>query len=404
MRLAAVYAHPIRLTIVTQLHMREMSPSEFFEAFGGTSKSGVHWHFGELVDQGWLRFVRTKKGPRGRPQSYYRTTELAVIDDDTWSELPLSIRTPFSLRTLEQLGERVATALAADTFDSRAERHLTWTSIYLDEPGWSSAIDDMNSCFRSLEQEQADAKVRLDQGGEKAFEMTVALAGFESPHPYRAERTPGPFVEEGRAGSNSPAMRLDSPLPLPVRLAKVFVDPLNLKIVAELNLGVRSPSELAKALEEPLGSIDRRCKILAELGWIVRVEPPSNRSSGKVFYSATGPAVFDTKVWSTMPLEAKRRASWTTIDQFSEKVSEALLAETFDSRLERHLSWIPLLVDERAWHQVIDLLDNYFQTLHKRQDAAKARLRRSGGQGVLGTFLLAGFESPAGGLSAPPAL
>jgi DNA-binding HxlR family transcriptional regulator len=407
-RLAIVYAHPIRLTIVTQLHMREMSPTEFYDSFGGTSASAVHWHFNKLVEHGWLRHVRKKRGPRGRPQNYYRTTELAVINDDTWAELPLSIRTPFSLRTLEQLGERVGVSLDAGTFDSRDDRHLTWTSIILDEAGWSTAIDDVNGCFRSLSQEQADAKVRLDQEDAQPFEMTVALAAFESPQAsdlHRQAERRGPFsLGPGLVPTNSPAMRLDSPLPLPVRLAKVFVDPLNLKIVADLNLGVQSPSQLAAKFDTSTASIDRRCKILADLGWIVRVSSDQSGTLGRgVFYCATGPAVFDTEVWASVPLEARKGASWTTFKQFSEKASEALVAETFDARVERHLSWSPLLVDERAWEQVISILDEFFKSLYKRQEAAKSRLARSNENGLIATFFFAGFESPHGGLSASPA-
>src|SRR6188472_1360841 len=87
-RLGVVWAYPLRLTIVTELYMREMSATEFFKEFGGSSIGNVRWHFQKLREHGWLRFVRTKSGPRGRPQNLYRATELAYYDDECAAELP----------------------------------------------------------------------------------------------------------------------------------------------------------------------------------------------------------------------------------------------------------------------------------------------------------------------------
>jgi hypothetical protein len=60
-RLGIVYADPIRLIIVRELNMREMSPPEFVEEFGGGSVDKVRWHFKKLAAHGWLRKVKTAK-------------------------------------------------------------------------------------------------------------------------------------------------------------------------------------------------------------------------------------------------------------------------------------------------------------------------------------------------------
>jgi hypothetical protein len=137
-RLAVVFADPIRLKIVTELYMQEMSPTEFYETFGGGSATKVNRHFKRLADHGWLRLVRKESGRgnrRGGTEHFYRATELAVFDFETWSELPYPIRAAFSWRTFEQFAQRAGEALEAGTFDSRPERHLSWTPIVLDELG-----------------------------------------------------------------------------------------------------------------------------------------------------------------------------------------------------------------------------------------------------------------------------
>src|SRR6476620_2896023 len=97
-RLGVVWAHPLRLTIVTELYMREMSVTEFFNEFGGSSLGNGRWHFQKLLEHGWIRKVRTKKVARGRPQDVYRATELAFYDDEVAEELPISVRAAFSTR------------------------------------------------------------------------------------------------------------------------------------------------------------------------------------------------------------------------------------------------------------------------------------------------------------------
>jgi hypothetical protein len=49
-RLAVVHDYPLRMKIVTELYMREMSPKEFFDEFGGGSISRVCRHFEKLAE------------------------------------------------------------------------------------------------------------------------------------------------------------------------------------------------------------------------------------------------------------------------------------------------------------------------------------------------------------------
>lgn len=115
--------------------MREMGPKQFFDEIGGPSYDHVRRHFKTLVDYGWLRQVRKKEssGP-GRPEHVYRATELAVIDEATWAEIPLSIRDAFTLQLVQQLSERVGFALEGGMLEGSRERVFRspasrWTSL-----------------------------------------------------------------------------------------------------------------------------------------------------------------------------------------------------------------------------------------------------------------------------------
>jgi len=379
--------------------MREMSPPQFFREFGGGSVDLVRWHFKKLVEYGWLRKVKTAKvpGEPGRPQHFYRATEIALIDTETWEALPLSIRSEYSARALDQLWDQVGRALEAKTLDSRPDRHLTWVPIVLDEQAWKERGRALADCFHALQHEQDDAKVRLQASGEEPVLMTVALAAFESPGALDASCA-RESPSEGLPPLAKPPPGLDLSVPLTMRLAKVFADPLNLKIITELNLGCMSATQLqAKIGDASVYAFDRRCKMLMELGWIIEVDTKTGgkrRGSKEIFYRAVGPVYLDTEMWSYIDEDAKRGATWRTLRQFREKVDEAIQAETFDSRSDRHLTWIPLLLDETGWAQVISLLEALFRSLFTAQVAAEKRLRETGQEGFLATYLVAGFESP----------
>jgi hypothetical protein len=397
-RLSIVYANPVRLRIVTELGMEEMSPQGFYKAFGGGSLKSIERHFRILTDYGWLRFVRTRNvGARGRPQRMFRATGPAVFDDETWEALPYSIRFAFSSRTFEQLIERAMEAMKAGTFDSRTDRHLSWTPLVLDELGWNRVIGRLNTVFEGLSEEQADAKVRLQHSEEAPILMTVGLAGFLSPHPgplTAMHPYPGAFSLD-----LAPVMRLDSSVPFTVRLAKVFADPLNLKIVSETNLRVMSAKELHQTLgpDLPPKVFHRRIKVLESLGWLIKVDTKTGgmrRGSKEHFYAAACPAIYDPDDWPRIPSGEKAVFSRRAFQQLIEKVGEAMRAGTFDARSERHWTWLPLRLDGMGWQQVISTIDDLFRFLFEERDAANFRLAASNDDPLLATVCILGFESP----------
>ena len=69
----------------------------------------------------------------------------------------------------------------AGTFDSRPDRHHSWTPLVLDQLGWDQVIAAVDALFHLLFDEQTAAKGRIAESGEKPVIATVYLAAFESP-------------------------------------------------------------------------------------------------------------------------------------------------------------------------------------------------------------------------------
>lgn len=391
-RLAIVFADELRLKIVTELSMREMSPKQFFEEFGGGSIPRVNRHFKKLEEHGWLRYIRKETGGarRGAEEHFYRARELAIFDNATWALLPYSMRVEFSWTIFKQFAERVRDALQAETFDARPDRHFTWTPILLDQIGWDRVIAQIDALFESLYEEQEDAKLRIHHSGERPFLATVALGGFESP------------MRPKRAGRKQPAVCLaeaaDCPIPFSLRVAKVFADPLCLRIVTELNLRTMSAPQFHKEFGGASArAIGRRFKMLEEHGWLRKVDEKTGgrrRGATENFYRATGPAVFDNGAWADLPTSIKTTFSWTIFEQLSDQVKESMEAGIFDVRPDRHLSWSFLRLDQLGWKNAVSSVDALFALIFKEEKSAELRMDISGEEPIIMTVALAAFESP----------
>ena len=398
-RLSVVFADELRLKIVTELYMREMSPTGFHAEFGGGSVARVDRHFKRLAEHGWLRFVRSESGGRrrGGKEHFYRATELAVFDNETWSMVPYSIRVAFSWRTFGQLAERVHEALNAGTFDARADSHLSWTPLVLDQFGWDQLITAVDELFESLFEEQADAKLRIFNSGEKPILATTAMALFESP-------PRGPRADGERAGS-ALVEGSRSAMPFPLRVSKVFADDVSLEIVAETNLREMSARQFHEEVGGPsVEVIRRRFKMLEDTGWLRKVNEKrggKRRGAVEYFYRATGPAIFDNTAWADAPGPVKATYSWRTFEQLSDQVKKAIEAGTFEARTDNHLSWSLLRLDEQGWEKAAAAVDALFTFAFEAQEDAKLRISSSGEIPITTTLALAAFESPKDSVKAP---
>lgn len=171
-----------------------MSPAEFCRqgfAPEGMDASGVAGHFRELAQYGALAAVEGDQR-LGSIERAYRGVGRAYFTDLQWSELDRDERARLSKTMVQGLVARIEGALAAETFDSRLSRHLTWTAMRLDEQGWSEMTTALKATFGELEQIRADAEARLDRDGEEGICSTCGILGFQSPD--GAQPTPPPDV------------------------------------------------------------------------------------------------------------------------------------------------------------------------------------------------------------------
>jgi hypothetical protein len=375
----------IRLTIVTELYMRAMGVGQFYETIGGTSYDSVRRHFLKLLDYGWLHKVRPAAVGRGRPKALYRSTELAVIDTETWRTIPFSIRDAFTVQLLQEQGGRLGEALDRGTADAGSDGVATFKIIEVDERGWCEAHGAVERCFQTVLQEQTAAKIRLDNSDESPLLMVVNLAAFEAPG----------RLEVGDVASLPKAGASLSPEPWTQRIGKVFADSLDLAIVDELNRATMTPTQL----HTTLGGVSaqgflRRCKRLADLGWAVNIDTETGgalHGASVCHFRAAAPNVSEADIYERIPAAVRNGRSWDAFQPFVATSIGAVEAGRFNNRFDRHLTMSPLLVDEIGWIQVTKALRTFEETLCRLEDLAG---RRGEGGRCSAAFLLLSFQAP----------
>jgi hypothetical protein len=183
LRMAKLFADPLRIRIVSELTIRPMSPKQFFEEFGGGSLSRVARHFKVLFEYDWIELVDEKTGGarRGAVEHFYQAPEAAVFDEANWADLPATIKEMVTWQIFETYAERFKEAMEAGTIDARNDRHHTWSAALYDEIGWKRILAKTMELYELVAEEQAAANERIAESGEEPIPTIVALSVFETP-------------------------------------------------------------------------------------------------------------------------------------------------------------------------------------------------------------------------------
>lgn len=162
-----------------------------------------------------------------------------------------------------------------------------------------------------------------------------------------------------------------------------------------------SPSEIAKELGEELGVVNYHARKLEKLGMVEIVRERPVRGSTEHFYKATTRPWWTTEQWALVDPKVKSVATAWGVDQLFKDAAAALNSGTFDSRDERHLSRLPMLLDEIGWKQVNKILDDTLDALLEEQGRASARMVRSAEDPVPAVVGMLSFEAPTPENAAP---
>ena len=161
------------------------------------------------------------------------------------------------------------------------------------------------------------------------------------------------------------------------RLVKSIGHPLRLRILHLLDEGVVSPNQMAQRLGEPLGNVSYHVKILLENDAIELVDTRPVRGAIEHFYRATMRPFLDDSHWAQLPLATRRTLFAQKLEEIGEHVTAAGMTNGFD-RVETHVSWTPLQLDEQGWLEMADVLVGVLAEAARIEAESLERLARAG--------------------------
>jgi predicted ArsR family transcriptional regulator len=192
-------------------------------------------------------------------------------------------------------------------------------------------------------------------------------------------------------------------------VAKAFAHPLRVQILIILNERVASPNLLAQELDQSLNLVAYHVRVLEKYDCIELVDTKQRRGATEHFYRATRRQFLTDTEWSRMPKALRPGLSSAMLKALFDDVEDAVVNNTFDEVDDRHLSRTPMVVDEKAWSDVVELLEGTLDRVLEIQGEAAERLAASGESGMLSKVMMLHFKSPdpkvssdsAGALKAP---
>lgn len=177
-RLAKALSHPMRTRILAILNERVASPNEISEMIGERLPN-VSYHVRALHDLECIELVRTAQR-RGAIEHYYRALKRPFFSDRDWKRLPRSGRQAVSDLTLQMIWDDASSAMKADTFERRADRHLSRTPLVLDEEGWGELGELLRNVHGQAEGIAAKSEKRLAKADDEGIPTRLVMMHFEA--------------------------------------------------------------------------------------------------------------------------------------------------------------------------------------------------------------------------------
>jgi DNA-binding transcriptional ArsR family regulator len=171
-----------------------------------------------------------------------------------------------------------------------------------------------------------------------------------------------------------------------------------MKLLMMLNQKVASPIELAREIDESLGTVSYHIRLLADLGCIELVRTEPRRGAVEHYYRAIARPEFSDRDWVQLPPSARRSISDAVLAQIWRDVARAVEQDSFDARDDRHLSRTPLVLDQQGWEDLNELLVDVVARALEIESQSAGRLQEAGAEGTTSKLVVMHYESaPADG-------
>ncbi len=162
---------------------------------------------------------------------------------------------------------------------------------------------------------------------------------------------------------------------------------------------VASPAAIAQTINldtnlaiEP-GLVSYHVKALVKAGLVELVRTSQVRGATEHFYRAVQRPLLYTGEWTALPGEDRRVLSELAMSLVVHDVVRAFDAGTFDSRLDRYLTRLPMNLDEQGWEDLSKAQDEMLQRAFDIQAESNERRRESDKPAIRAISVMTTFEA-----------
>ncbi len=177
-RIAKALSHPVRARILQILNERVASPNEIAE-YMKEPLGNVSYHVRALLNLDCVELVDTAPR-RGAIEHYYRAVTRPFFSDRDWTKLPQSARQAISDLALDSIWGDVSKAMEEGVFEARSDRHLSRTSLLLDEQAWEELNEILQGVVEDAMRLEAESANRRADSGEEGINTKLAIMHFET--------------------------------------------------------------------------------------------------------------------------------------------------------------------------------------------------------------------------------
>jgi predicted ArsR family transcriptional regulator len=177
-------------------------------------------------------------------------------------------------------------------------------------------------------------------------------------------------------------------------MAIAMSHPLRMRILYAMHSPERrcSATDISDETDIDVKRLSYHMRELATLGFIEQVdERPVRGSLEKIYGPAKRLEAWDVE-YSTMPSSLKRILAASALKTAVFALGTAIDKGTFEARGDAMLAQDTIRVDERGAQEAMAILEEALRSLLKIQDDAKTRLAEADEEGLLISYLLAGYE------------
>lgn len=178
------------------------------------------------------------------------------------------------------------------------------------------------------------------------------------------------------------------------QLAHLVAHEIRVKAFTVLVERTASPKEVAQLLGERLGTVGHHIRELAKLELVELVDERRVRGAVEHFYRAVRRPILDLEDWEELSIPDREKMSIWTLHMILADAARSLHEGVFDVKPSRHLSRVPMVVDEQGWDEVIDIHERALREILEVQANSAERMAESGEQGTHMVAAMTSFEMP----------